>query len=110
MHMCGGTMSIIDHKNIKTLLEKQIKQIDSLKNKPRFSSEFIVWKYLTSRILDTWNTKSPQVKKFKSNRYTLSTFSDNTPESEFNKAFQRGLENAKIILKNLLNEIMNEDV
>jgi hypothetical protein len=103
-------MSVIDHKNVKTLLQKQIQQIDSLKNKPRFGSAFIAWKYLTSRILmNSWGSKSPHVKKFKSIRYTLSTFSDSIPESEFTNAFQSGLESAKILLKSFLNEIINED-
>lgn len=104
-------MSVFDHKNVKTLLEKQIKQIDSLKNKPRFGSGFITWKYLTSRILMiSWGSESPHVNKFNSIRYTLQTSSDSTPESEFNEAFQSGLERAKIILTSLLNEIMNEDL
>ena len=101
-------ISVFDHKNVKTLLEKQIKQIDSLKNKPRFGSGFMAWKFLTSRILiSSWGSESPHVNKFNSIRYILSTFSDSTQEYEFNKAFQSGLENAKVILKSFLNEIMD---
>lgn len=87
-------------------LKKQLKKIDDLLSNNRKNPEFDGWQTKTIRLLERINgVDSSYVKDFKSIRYGLMVFSVNTPDYEFEEAYKKGLERAKSILQNIIEEL-----
>lgn len=90
----------------KKLLKQQIQQIDSLKTKPRFSSDLKAWRDYTARILiDIWGSDSLHVKQFNSILFSPMAFTTSTPDTVFDKRFLEGLEDAKALLNSFVKEV-----
>lgn len=80
-------------------LKRLIDEIEKVRIKPRLSPKFKSWHRDTLDALERlFGRKSRQVKDFEAIRYNLATFSNKTPESKFEEAFQHGLMNAAVML------------
>ncbi|WP_455209493.1 TIR domain-containing protein [Kaarinaea lacus] len=80
-------------------LKRLIDEIEKVRIKPRMSPKFKSWHRETLETLErVFGRKSRQVKDFEAIRYNLASFSNKTPESKFEEAFQHGLMNAAVML------------
>jgi hypothetical protein len=80
-------------------LKRLIDDIEKVRIKPRMSPKFKSWHRETLETLErVFGRRSRQVKDFEAIRYNLATFSNKTPESKFEEAFQHGLMNAAVML------------
>lgn len=87
-------------------LQRLIEDIEKVRIKPRMSPKFKSWHRETLETLErVFGRKSRQVKDFETIRYNLATFSNKTPESKFEEAFQQGLMNAAIMLSAAVKEL-----
>ncbi|MCG2717240.1 MAG: DUF4145 domain-containing protein [Nanoarchaeota archaeon] len=88
------------------LLNEYKRGISDLKSKERFSKEFKNWKYETEDLLiEIFGEDSIEVERFNKIRYTLSVATSVTPDSEFQMAYIKGLENAEALLDSTINKI-----
>ena len=91
-------------------LQRLIEDIEKVRIKPRMSPKFKSWHRETLETLErVFGRKSRQVKDFEAIRYNLATFSNKTPESKFEEAFQQGLMNAAIMLSAAAKELKKGD-
>ncbi len=89
-------------KKIETLTS----QIESLKNIKRFSSEFEKWQRDTEIALEyIFGQDSRHVKDFNDINYSMSVWTNTTPDSVFQDRYTKGLETAEAILSSMVNEI-----
>lgn len=89
------------------LINKQISQISDLKNQKSFSPEFKAWKRKTASLLEiVFGESSRQLKDFEDIHYHLSFMTDSTPDWEFEKRYQDGLDEASAILKSFMEELV----
>lgn len=96
----------MNNKEAIKLIQKQIDQIENLKIIERFLPNFGQWKKETqTTIKHIFGDNSDNLNDFNGVDYGLFVFTDLTPESEFQKAYVEGLENAKAILNAMVNEI-----
>ncbi|MCI0507753.1 MAG: nucleotide-binding protein [Gammaproteobacteria bacterium] len=80
-------------------LKRLIDDIEKVRIKERMSSKFKSWHRETLETLErVFDRKSRQVKDFEAIRYNLAAFSNKTPESKFEEAFQHGLMSAAVML------------
>jgi hypothetical protein len=80
-------------------LKRLIDDIEKVRIKERMSSKFKSWHRETLETLErVFGRKSRQVKDFEAIRYNLAAFSNKTPESKFEEAFQHGLMSAAVML------------
>jgi predicted nucleotide-binding protein len=87
-------------------LNELIGQIDLLKTKSKRSPDFIRWKRdVEIAITYIFGDGTRHIVDFKEIRYSLGSFSSNTPSSAFEEAFRRGLDNARVILESMISEI-----
>lgn len=88
-------------------LQKQIDEIDIIRSKEKFSAEFKKWKRNTEVAIERiFGETTRHSKDFKVIRYSLSSYSNRTSDSEFHQKFLRGLDEAGSILKSLCDEIL----
>lgn len=93
------------------LIRKQIDQINTLKEQESWSPDFKAWKRKTASLLEkVFGKNSRQLKDFESIRYSLSVATDSTPDSEFDKAYKDGLDDAKAILQSMAEELIEFNV
>jgi len=91
-------------------LQRLIEDIEKVRIKPRMSPKFKSWHRETLETLErVFGRRSRQVKDFETIRYNLATFSNKTPESKFEEAFQQGLMNAAIMLSAAVKELKKGD-
>jgi len=89
-------------------LKRLIDEIDNVRKKPRLSPKFKSWKAKTSELLEKlFGRNSRQVKDFDKIPYSLAAFSNQTPDSKFDEAFQQGLKTAAITLSSAVKEIQS---
>lgn len=87
-------------------LNQQIDEIDKVRKKPRLSAKFKTWKSETGELMErVFGRNAKQVKDFDTIPYTLAAFSNQTPESKFDEAFQQGLQKAAIVLSSAIKDI-----
>jgi predicted nucleotide-binding protein len=87
-------------------LERLINEIDQVKSKGRKAPDFKKWKRDTEiAIAYIFGEESRHLNDFNKIGYSLGTYMSSTPSSEFEKAFQRGLENARAILRSMVQEV-----
>jgi hypothetical protein len=87
-------------------LKRLIDDIEKVRIKPRMSPKFKSWHRETLEMLERlFGRKSRQVKEFEAVRYNLATFSNKTPESKFEEAFQHGLMNAAVMLSSAAKDL-----
>jgi len=87
-------------------LQKLMASADTLKNTARYSPEFKKWRRDTQvAITYIFGDESRHTKDFESVHYSLGMYTDNTPDSEFQEAYEKGLNNAKAILQSMVDEI-----
>ena len=87
-------------------LKRLIDEIETVRIKPRMSPKFKSWHRETLETLERlFGRKSRQVKDFEAVRYNLATFSNKTPESKFEEAFQHGLMNAAVMLSSAAKDL-----
>ena len=92
-------------------LKQAIDEIDNVRKKPRLSPKFKAWQIETSELLDSlFGRSSKQVKEFDRIPYSLAAFSNQTPDSKFDEAFQQGLKAAAISLSSAVKEIQTNGV
>jgi hypothetical protein len=107
------TIGIMGKSNKDTQLDdlqRLIEDIEKVRIKPRMSPKFKSWHRETLETLErVFGRKSRQVKDFETVRYNLATFSNKTPESKFEEAFQQGLMNAAIMLSAAVKELKKGD-
>lgn len=89
-------------------LKRLIEDIEKVRIKPRMSPKFKSWHRETLETLERlFGRKSRQVKDFEAIRYNLATFSNKTPESKFEEAFQHGLMNAAVMLSTAVKDLQS---
>lgn len=87
-------------------LERQLKQIDALMRQPWDSPEFTRWHRNTEVALENiFGSSTRHLKDFRQISYTLPMISTSTPHSAFEQAYQSGLEDARQILRSLIEEV-----
>ena len=91
-------------------LKRLIEDIEKVRIKPRMSPKFKSWHRETLETLERlFGRKSRQVKDFEAIRYNLASFSNKTPESKFEEAFQHGLMNAAVMLSSAVKDLQAEE-
>lgn len=87
-------------------LERAVLQVSEIKNKGRKSPDFKKWKRDTEIVISyVFGETSRHLSDFNKISYSLGGFSSSTPDSKFEEAFQRGLENAKAIVRSMIQEV-----
>ena len=87
-------------------LTKILNRIPELKKLQRFSPEFRKWHRDTEvAISNTFENESSHLKDFTRINYSLTVSHYGTPDSEFQEAYVKGLENAASVLQSMLDEI-----
>lgn len=98
-------------KQAQDELKRLIDEIDNVRKKPRLSPKFKAWQVEVSELLDSlFGRNSKQSKEFERIPYSLAAFSNQTPESKFDEAFQQGLKTAAITLSSAVKEIQTNGV
>lgn len=93
------------------ILTRQRDAIDQLKKLVSGSPEFTKWQRDTEvAIQRIFGETSRHFKDFSGISYSLSFFSNSTPDYEFHNAYLRGLERARAILASLMDEIAEYDL
>lgn len=88
------------------ILQRQINLIETIKQKHRFSPEFKKWHRDTQVAIEhIFGKTGRHLADFKSIHYQLGAFSSSTPDYKFQAAFSKGLDNARGILKSMIDEI-----
>lgn len=89
----------------KEKLGRQLNIIDTIRGQ-RNSPEFKKWKRDTQVAIENiFGPETRHLQDFDNVRYTLGFFSSSTPDYEFDRAFEEGLDDAKQILLSLIQEI-----
>ena len=87
-------------------LRKVLDKVPELKMLPHESPEFTKWRRnALVAITNTFGSKSGHVENFKSIHYSPIAFTFDTPESDFVKAYRRGLESAASVLESMIDDI-----
>jgi len=87
-------------------LQRQLAEIDPLLRLRRGSPEFKRWHRNTEvAIENVFGHDTRHIKDFTSLRYSLGVFSNSTPDSDFEAAYQRGIANARQVLQSMIEEI-----
>lgn len=87
-------------------LDRAIRQITEIKRKGRKSPDFKKWKRDTEiAICYVFGESSRHLNDFSKISYHLGIATDSTPESDYEEAFQRGLESAQAILQSMIQEV-----
>ena len=87
-------------------LQKVLYKIPELKRLPEQSPEFKKWRRnALVAISNTFGSGSSHVVDFKDINFSLVAFTTVTPESEFEAAYQRGLDSAASVLESMIEEI-----
>ena len=85
---------------------KVLDKVSELKGLPRSSPEFQKWRRNARVVIaNTFGSESSHVVDFDKIRYSLGIFTSGTPASEFQAAYERGLESARAILESMIEEI-----
>lgn len=88
------------------ILNEQIEWTYDLQRRKRFSPEFTKWKRDTEVALEKiFGKESRHSNDFNAISYSLSIFSTGTPDSAFDQAYCRGLEEAAAVLESIVEEI-----
>jgi predicted nucleotide-binding protein len=87
-------------------ITKVISQIDEMKAMGRKAPEYKKWKRDVEICLEyIFGPESRHIKDFTKIRFSLMAYGPNTPDSAFEDAFQRGMDNAKVVLQSMIEEI-----
>ena len=87
-------------------LRKALDQIPELKQLQRASPEFQKWRRNTQvAITNAFGNDSQHIADFNKISFSLSVFTSVTPESQFQRAYVRGLESAESVLQSMIEEI-----
>lgn len=87
-------------------LKKQLAEIDELKTIKRFSPDFKKWQRDTEVVIERFFGKDTRhINDFKKVNYSLRLWNGCTPDSEHQRAYVRGLEDANAFLKSFIEEI-----
>jgi hypothetical protein len=87
-------------------LRRQLDSIDELRRTPRRDPAFKKWHRDTEVAIERIFAEGTRhLKDFTGIRYSLMAFSSGTPDSEFERAYQAGLEQARSILQSFIDEI-----
>lgn len=88
------------------ILERQRQAAQGLRGKRRGSPEFHKWQRDTEVAIErVFMPGSRNINDFKSIRYSLSAFSSGTEDHVFQKAYERGIDQADAILSSMIDEI-----
>ncbi|HEY5602077.1 MAG TPA: TIR domain-containing protein [Gammaproteobacteria bacterium] len=92
-------------------LKRLIDDIETVRIKARMSPKFKSWHRQTLETLErVFGRKSRQVKDFEAIRFNLAAFSNKTPESKFEEAFQHGLMSAAVMLSAAVKDLQKGNV
>lgn len=92
------------------ILERQKLAIAPLLTGPRFSPEFKKWQRDTEVAIErVFGADGRNIEDFKKIRYSLSAYTNHTPDHEFIEAYRRGLRNAEAVLASMIDEIRDYD-
>jgi hypothetical protein len=96
----------MESKRAIAIIQSKLEAIDGLLCERRGSPEFTKWRRDTEVALERiFGTESRHKTDFTRVRYSLGAFSTGTPDSAFQQAYTRGLNNAKAILASVIEEI-----
>ncbi len=96
----------MENKKFIDGLKKQLQEIEILLKTNRKDPKFDGWKTKTARLLERiFGKDSSHLKDFKEVRYSLGVFFGSTPDYEFEKAYKKGLNNAKSVLNSIIEEL-----
>ena len=88
------------------ILQRQIDLIEPLKRKRRFSPEYKKWHRDTEIAIEhIFGKEGRHLSDFTKIRYILGVSSSSTPDYKFQAAFNKGLNNAREVLKSMIDEI-----
>lgn len=88
------------------ILERQREVAQKLQSVQRFSPEFKKWQRDTEIAIERiFSADSRNISDFVDIYYSLSAFSTGTPDSKFQRAYVRGLQEADAILASMIDEI-----
>ncbi len=100
---------MVPKEKAKEILKRQIEAIKELWKKPHFGPDFKKWDRDTQVAIENIFTPSSRhIVDFTSINYILSIWGNNTPESEWDEAYRKGLANARSILESMIEEIEDE--
>ena len=87
-------------------LKKQIQEISEVRTQQSFSSAFKKWERDTEIAIEKiFGDNARHIKDFKNIHYSLSIVTSSTTDYAFEKAFLKGLEDAKSILQSFIDEL-----
>ena len=99
-------MTKLGKNEATTRLAKHVDSIDLLTNEVRHSPQFKKWRRDTQVAIEhIFGADSRHVKDFNGIHYSLGMYTDATPDSRFQEAYVRGLDNARAILQSMIDEI-----
>jgi len=100
------SLTSVPKDTAKTLLQRQVEKIPDLRAKGHRNPEFEPWRQQTLRIIKRiFGGSSDQAKQFDSIGFGLIAFTNRTPESAWEEAFQRGLAKSEGTLKSFAEEL-----
>ena len=87
-------------------LQKSLEAIPELKLLKSGCPQFTKWRRNTQvAIINTFGSNSDHINEFNKIRYSLSVFVSGTPDSAFQRAYERGLQTAESVLASMIEEI-----
>ena len=96
----------MDKKEAITILEELINRIDSLMTMERRNPDFEEWRRdVTAAIKHIFEDDSGYVRDFQKISFSLFASSSTTRESEFQRAYTRGLQDSKTFIQSMIDEI-----
>jgi hypothetical protein len=97
---------MVSKENAVEILKRQIQIARELRDQPRFCPQFNKWCRDTQIAIERIFSKNTRhTSDFDSISYSLSAFGSETTDYEFTEAFQNGLDNARVILQSMIDEI-----
>ena len=99
-------MHTLDKQTAMERLLRQQSRISPLKTEKRHSTSFKGWERDTEiAIQNIFGEQTRHLEDFRAVRYSPGIFTDATPESDFDKIYQKGLDAASAVLGSLIAEI-----
>jgi hypothetical protein len=96
----------MDNEKAKTILQRQIEEIQSLREKPKFSPEFNKWKRDTEiAIQKIFGSNTRHLTDFRNISFSLGVYYSGMPEWKNEKAYADGFDNSRLVLQSMIEEM-----
>jgi hypothetical protein len=98
--------TVKDKQKALKILSELLSRIDGVKSQGRESPAFTQWQHEASvAVANIFGEDSLNYRRFSGISYSLNFFTADTPDSDFERRWKEGLEEARAIMKSLLEEI-----